>query len=435
MSSIKIDVSANTISNTENKTTKKLPFILLCTLFLLWAVGNNLNDILLPQFQSAFSLNNFQAGLIQSSFYFGYFLVPIPAGLVMNRFGYKAGILFGLFFYAIGATMFVPAAHLMNYSLFLFSLFIIAAGLGFLETAANPFVMVLGPRKSQGFRINAAQSCNSFGAILAVLFGQSLILNGVNHKSATDIAAMSADKLAAYNASLVSTVQMPYLIIATVVIIIAIFITLTKFPNMNESSSSEGTKNIPLKEAVKYLVKIKHWRWAVLSQFCYVGAQTAIWSYMIRYAVVELKVSPANGANYLTATMFCFFIGRVTGTYLMKKFPEEKILSVFSFISALLCAASVIFGGKIGLLAIVLSSAFMSIQYPTIFSIGIKDLGKYTKIGSSFIVMGIIGGGLVTPAMGYVSDISNRLPTAELIPTLCFVVIFIFATFKSNVSN
>ena len=201
-----------------------IPFALLCSLFFLWAVANNLNDILLPQFQQAFTLTNFQAGLIQSAFYFGYFIIPIPAGMLMKKFSYKAGILTGLFLYACGAALFWPAAEVMNYTLFLIGLFIIAAGLGCLETAANPFVTVLGPESGGHFRLNLAQTFNSFGAIIAVVFGQSLILSNVPHQPQEVLDKMTPEQLSAWKHSLVLSVQTPYMIIVAIVLLVALLI-------------------------------------------------------------------------------------------------------------------------------------------------------------------------------------------------------------------
>ena len=184
------------------------------------------------------------------------------------------------------------------------------------------------------------------------------------------------------------------------------------------------------------LARIRHWRWAVLAQFCYVGAQTACWSYLIRYAVEEIPGMTAGfAANYLTGTMVCFFIGRFTGTWLISRFAPHKVLAAYALIAMALCLISAFAGGHVGLIALTLCSAFMSIQYPTIFSLGIKNLGQDTKYGSSFIVMTIIGGGIVTPVMGFVSDAAGNIPTAELIPALCFAVIFIFARFRSQTAT
>ena len=407
-----------------------IPFALLCSLFFLWAVANNLNDILLPQFQQAFTLTNFQAGLIQSAFYFGYFIIPIPAGILMKKLSYKAGIITGLFLYALGA-----AAEIMNYTLFLVGLFIIAAGLGCLETAANPFVTVLGPESSGHFRLNLAQTFNSFGAIIAVVFGQSLILSNVPHQSQDVLDKMSPEQLSAYKHSLVLSVQTPYMIIVAIVLLVALLIMLTKFPALQSDNHSDA-KQGSFSASLSRLARIRHWRWAVLAQFCYVGAQTACWSYLIRYAVEEIPGMTAGfAANYLTGTMVCFFIGRFTGTWLISRFAPHKVLAAYALIAMALCLISAFAGGHVGLIALTLCSAFMSIQYPTLFSLGIKTLGQDTKYGSSFIVMTIIGGGIVTPVMGFVSDAAGNIPTAELIPALCFAVIFIFARFRSQTAT
>ena len=403
-----------------------IPFALLCSLFFLWAVANNLNDILLPQFQ---------AGLIQSAFYFGYFIIPIPAGILMKKLSYKAGIITGLFLYALGAALFWPAAEIMNYTLFLVGLFIIAAGLGCLETAANPFVTVLGPESSGHFRLNLAQTFNSFGAIIAVVFGQSLILSNVPHQSQDVLDKMSPEQLSAYKHSLVLSVQTPYMIIVAIVLLVALLIMLTKFPALQSDNHSDA-KQGSFSASLSRLARIRHWRWAVLAQFCYVGAQTACWSYLIRYAVEEIPGMTAGfAANYLTGTMVCFFIGRFTGTWLISRFAPHKVLAAYALIAMALCLISAFAGGHVGLIALTLCSAFMSIQYPTIFSLGIKNLGQDTKYGSSFIVMTIIGGGIVTPVMGFVSDAAGNIPTAELIPALCFAVIFIFARFRSQTAT
>ncbi|EHR1892875.1 L-fucose:H+ symporter permease [Escherichia coli] len=400
-----------------------IPFALLCSLFFLWAVANNLNDILLPQFQQAFTLTNFQAGLIQSAFYFGYFIIPIPAGILMKKLSYKAGIITGLFLYAFGAALFWPAAEIMNYTLFLVGLFIIAAGLGCLETAANPFVTVLGPESSGHFRLNLAQTFNSFGAIIAVVFGQSLILSNVPHQSQDVLDKMSPEQLSAYKHSLVLSVQTPYMIIVAIVLLVALLIMLTKFPALQSDNHSDA-KQGSFSASLSRLARIRHWRWAVLAQFCYVGAQTACWSYLIRYAVEEIPGMTAGfAANYLT------------GTWLISRFAPHKVLAAYALIAMALCLISAFAGGHVGLIALTLCSAFMSIQYPTIFSLGIKNLGQDTKYGSSFIVMTIIGGGIVTPVMGFVSDAAGNIPTAELIPALCFAVIFIFARFRSQTAT
>lgn len=222
------------------------------------------------------------------------------------------------------------------------------------------------------------------------------------------------------------------MIIVAVVLLVALLIMLTKFPALQSDDHSDANQS-SFSASLARLVRVRHWRWAVLAQFCYVGAQTACWSYLIRYAIEEIPgMTPGFAANYLTGTMVCFFIGRFSGTWLISRFAPHKVLAAYALLAMLLCLISAFSGGHVGLLALTLCSAFMSIQYPTIFSLGIKNLGQDTKYGSSFIVMTIIGGGIVTPVMGFVSDAAGNIPTAELVPALCFAVIFIFARFRSQ---
>lgn len=225
------------------------------------------------------------------------------------------------------------------------------------------------------------------------------------------------------------------MIIVAIVLLVALLIVCTRFPSLQSDDHSDSAQSTFL-ASLSRLMRIRHWRWAVLAQFCYVGAQTACWSYLIRYAIEEIPGMTAGfAANYLTGTMVCFFIGRFTGTWLIRRFAPHSVLAVYALIAMLLCLLSAFSGGHVGLLALTLCSAFMSIQYPTIFSLGIKQLGQDTKYGSSFIVMTIIGGGIVTPVMGFVSDAAGNIPTAELVPALCFAIIFIFARFRSQAAT
>ncbi|QPN37992.1 L-fucose:H+ symporter permease [Salmonella enterica] len=239
--------------------------------FFLWAVANNLNDILLPQFQQAFTLTNFQAGLIQSAFLFRLFRHSNSRWNFDEKNSViKQGLSPDFFLYAFGAALFWPAAEIMNYTLFLIGLFIIAAGLGCLETAANPFVTVLGPESGGHFRLNLAQTFNSFGAIIAVVFGQSLILSNVPHQSQEALDKMTPDQLSAYKHSLVLSVQTPYMIIVAIVLVVALLIMLTKFPALQSDDHSDAKQSSFL-SSLSRLIRIRHWRWAVLAQFCYVG--------------------------------------------------------------------------------------------------------------------------------------------------------------------
>ena len=257
----------------------------------------------------------------------------------------------------------------------------------------------------------------------------------VPHQPQEVLDKMTPEQLSAWKHSLVLSVQTPYMIIVAIVLLVALLIVCTRFPSLQSDDHSDSAQSTFFASLTR-LMRIRHWRWAVLAQFCYVGAQTACWSYLIRYAIEEIPGMTAGfAANYLTATMVCFFIGRFTGTWLIRRFAPHNVLAIYAFIAMLLCLLSAFSGGHVGLLALTLCSAFMSIQYPTIFSLGIKHLGQDTKYGSSFIVMTIIGGGIVTPVMGFVSDAAGNIPTAELVPALCFAIIFIFARFRSQAAT
>ena len=296
------------------------PFALIVALFFLWGMANNLNDILIAQFKKAFTLSDFRAGLVQSAFYLGYFLLAIPAGMFTRRFGYKGAVVVGLLLYACGAFLFWPAAQLRTYGMFLLALFVLASGLAFLETSANPFATVLGPPETAAQRLNLAQAFNPLGSITGVVIGQQFIFSGIEHTPA-DIAAMSVAERAAYLASESTAVQLPYLVIGLVVVGWASLILVTRFPNTDQHAT-----NVHHGSALQ-LRSLRHnsrFVLAVVAQFFYVGAQVGIWSYLIRYVQATLPGTPQKlAANFLTASLIAFMVGRFTGTALMRRaFPE-----------------------------------------------------------------------------------------------------------------
>ena len=395
-----------------------LAFACVTALFFLWAIAHNFNDILIKQFQKALDLTRMQSGLVQTAFYFGYFLMALPAGVVMRRFGFKNGIIAGLGLYAIGAILFFPAAEVQNFSFFLFALFVIAAGLTFLETAANPYITVMGDPERSAQRLNFAQSFNGLGAFLAPFVGGALIFSGIEY-SPEEITQMAPDALAAYRASEARAVQTPYLGLAAITTILAVVIFLIPFPKLEHESESQRWFD-------KSVLKFRHLRWAVVAQFFYVGAQVGIWSYFINF-VQDLTDTPEKtAANYLGFSLIAFMIGRFTGTALMRYVEPQRLLVVYAVVNVLLCLASLATDGMTAVIALGATSFFMSVMFPTIFALGIKDIGEHAKIGSSLVVMAIIGGALFPPAMGLVSDASDSIQFAMLIPAVCFAVVFLF---------
>jgi FHS family L-fucose permease-like MFS transporter len=399
------------------------PLALIVSLFFLWGVANNLNDVLVAQFKKAFTLSDFQAGLVQSAFYLGYFLVAIPAGIFMRRFGYKAAVVFGLLLYGAGALLFWPAAATATYGSFLIGLFVIAAGLAFLETSANPYVTLLGPRESAASRLNLAQAFNPLGSITGVLIGQHFIFTGVE-RSPAELATMDAIARDAYMKSEAAAVQMPYLVIGLGVIAWAVIIGVTRFPR----TATNGDVGTSERGVIGRLLRDGRFMAAVAAQFFYVGAQVAVFSYMIRYAQATMPgTADKAAANYITAGLLCFMAGRFAGAAIMKYLQPARVLSTFAIINVVLAVIAAFVPGHVGIYALVASSFFMSIMYPTIFALGVEGRGDTErKFGASLLVMSIVGGAVVTAAMGATSD-RLGIAHAMLVPMLCFVAIFLFA--------
>ncbi len=399
-----------------------LPFALVTSLFFLWAIGVNLNDILIPHLKKAFSLTDFQSSLVQSAFFGGYFLAALPAGWLMQRIGYKRGILTGLLICATGALLFVPAASVRTYGCFLFALFVMACGQSFLEVAANPYVTRLGPPESSERRLNFAQSFNSVGAVVTPLLGAAFILSGIEH-TPSELAAMSPDQLLAYRASEANMVKLPYLAITGIFLCVAILIFFSHLPEIRESRESDQSSSAHLSGVWTHAHLIK----GVVAQFFYVGAQVGVASFIIRFAEHEIPGTHEKvAAHYLQLHMLGFMLGRFAGSAIMKKIPAANLLSIFAA-GSLACLVLVsVASGQVPVWAVVLVGFFHSIMFPTIFALSLRDLGAYTKLGSSLLVMAIIGGAAVPAVMGRISDASN-IQRAFVVPLICHVYILYFA--------
>ena len=412
--------TGTTAAGGSQKTTSYvLPLILIVSLFFMWGMGASINDILIQQFKKSFVLTDFQSGLVQSAFYLGYFLLAIPASLIMRRFNYKTGILIGLLLFATGAFLFYPAAEKASYGFFLFALFVIASGLTFLETAGNPYVSALGDPSTATFRLNLAQSFNPIGCITGILIGQNFILSGIEY-SKEQLANISPEAVKAYYSSEVHAVQTPYLIIGIVIIAAALVILLTKFPVVkDEETHGQSTPA----QTLKFIFGKRHFKLAVMAQFFYIGAQVCIWSFLIRYIQGTIPGTPEKtAANFLTLSLVVFTAGRFIGTAILKRIKGHNLLWIYAVINLALISIALIFPGTIGLWALVATSFFMSIMYPTIFSLGIRDLGEHTKLAASVLVMAIIGGALITPIMGLAS-VHFGIGKAIVVPFLCFLVV------------
>lgn len=400
-----------------------LPLVLVTSLFFLWAIGVNINDILIQHFKKAFGLTDFQSSWIQAAFFGGYFLAALPAGWLMQRLGYKRGILIGLLACATGAALFIPAASVRVYGFFLFALFVMACGQSVLEVAANPYVTTLGPEQSSERRLNLAQSFNSVGAVLVALLGSRFILSGIEHTPA-ELAAMSPAQILAYRVSEANMVKTPYLYISGIFLFVALLIFLTRLPEIHGRNIDGGrTAETTLSGTLRFPHLIK----GVAAQFFYVGAQVGVASFIIRFIEFTLPgTHEKTAAHYLQAHLAGFMIGRFTGSAIMKHIAAPRLLSGFAAGSFMSLLVVLFASGTAPAWAIVLIGFFHSIMFPTIFALGIKSLGPYTKLGSSLLVMSIIGGAAMPAIMGRISDAWN-IQHAFLVPLICHAYVFYFA--------
>jgi FHS family L-fucose permease-like MFS transporter len=345
----------------------------------------------------------------------------------MRRYGYKAGIVLGLALYACGAFLFYPAAQARTYGLFLAALFVIASGLSFLETSANPFVTVLGPAQSAERRLNLAQAFNPLGSITGILVGRFFIFSGVEYRP-DQIESMPRAARDAYFAAESTAVETPYLALGVVVALLALLIEFTRFAAVAQPQDALG----PARTTLRGLIHQKGYAFAVAAQFFYVGAQVGVWSYLIRYAQGTIPGTPEKrAADFLVISLLAFMIGRFVGTGLMRVIAPARLLAAFSIANIVLTALAIGFPGRIGLYCLIASSFFMSIMFPTIFALALRGLGESRKLASSILVMSIVGGAILTPLMGAVSGYAG-IHWSMAVPLLCFIVVLRFATYTNT---
>lgn len=385
-----------------------VPFILVTSLFFLWGLANILNSALISHFQPLFNISRSMALLVETAFYFGYFLIAVPAGLFMEKQGYKRGIILGLLLYAAGAFLFIPAAETLTFGFFLCALFVIAGGLAFLETAANPYVTILGNPKTATQRLNLSQSFNGVALIVGPVLASQLIFAGNEGELVT---LASKQKAAA-------AVIVPYIGIGAVVLLVAFLFSLTKMPEPAKGAKLRFNSSI---------FKHKHLTRGVIAQFFYVGAQASIWGLTIDYVIHLLPgvSKEAASGTYLAVGTFLFVAGRFIGTFLMSYIKENKLLWVFAFCAFIFCLFGIYSGGQLAVYSILGLNFFMSIMFPTIFALGVKDLGEHTKLGSSLIIMAIVGGAALPPIVGAISD-RYGIQISFWIPALCFLVVMYY---------
>ncbi|MDF9797797.1 FHS family L-fucose permease-like MFS transporter [Catalinimonas alkaloidigena] len=405
----------------NNQKTPLLPFILITSLFLMWGLANNMTDTLLAAFKKIMSMSDFQTSWIQLAFYGSYFCLALPAALYIKRFTYKSGVLLGLGMFIVGSMLFYPASQTMVYGHFLAALFVLAGGLSILETAANPYIIAMGPEKSGTRRLNLAQAFNPIGSIVGVLLSKVFILSQLNEASAESRALMSAEELKDIQASELSAVMGPYVGVAFILLLLWIIIAITKMPK----ASDEG-HNLQLAATFARLFKRSNYVWGVAAQFFYVGAQIGVWSYTIRYVMLELDVNEELAADYYLAALVLFMVSRFIFTALMKYISPGNLLSILAFLASALSLVVMTVGGIVGVYALVAISACMSLMFPTIYGLAVRGLGNDTKIGGSGLIMAILGGAVLTAVQGQLSDLSGSIRLAYIVPLLCFIIVAIY---------
>jgi FHS family L-fucose permease-like MFS transporter len=402
-----------------------LAVVLVTALFFLWGIPNNLNDILIRQFMKSFPITRLEAGLVQSAFYMGYFLLALPSAFYMRRFGYKAGFITGLVLFGTGTFLFWPASLIGRYSPFLIALFIMAAGLAFLETASNTFIALAGPAESSERRLNVSQAFNPLGSITGAWIGTTFILSGIE-LSPTKIASLkSAGRYASYLHGETLRVVSPYIILGVVALVLACVIGGIKFPVLQSDEVATTTE----RQGMMHLLANKHLLFSIVAQFFYVGAQVGTWSYFIQYVQQFTGQNEKTGGYLLTGTLVMFGLGRFSSAAIMKHVQPARLMGVYSLINIVLVATAVLHPGWGGVWAIFVTSFFMSLMYPTIFALGLHGLGEDSKVGGSLLVMAIIGGAVLTPVMGIIADKSLNLALSYSVPLVGYVVIACYSFF------
>lgn len=407
----------------ENKQTKRsdiLPLVVIFSLFFIWAISSNLLPTMIRQLMKTCELNTFQASFTETAYWLAYFIFPIPIAMFMKRYSYKAGIIFGLLIAAVGGFLFLPAAIIKSYWAYLTIFFIIATGMCFLETAANPYVTALGDPATASRRLNLAQSFNGLGAFIAAMFLSKLVLSGYNYTRET-LPADFPNGWEGYIQFETDAMKVPYIILAVVLVVVAVIITFSKLPKIKEGEHFEGDtekgKLIDFK-----VLKRPHLRKGVIAQFFYNGGQTAINSLFLVYCCVYVGMEESIATTFFGLYMLAFLLGRWIGTLLMAKFRPQNMLVVYAVMNVLLCGVIMIFGGMVGLYAMLAVSFFMSIMYPTQFSLALQDLGENTKSGSAFLVMAIVGNALLPQLTAYIMHRNEMFyQIAYIVPLICFI--------------
>jgi FHS family L-fucose permease-like MFS transporter len=404
------------IKFTERKYVIILLFV--TTLFMLWGIAITLGDVLNRHFQNVLHISKSRSGLVQLSIFGAYAVMGIPAGLFMRRFGYKKGVLLGLFLYSAGAFLFVPAANAESFNFFRLALFILACGLATLETVAHPFVASLGDQRTSDQRINFSQAFNGLGGVIGPAIGSYFILKtGQEHSN-----------------DLISVKHL-YIVIGSVIALIGIVFSFVKVPALTDPHIvATDSYAVALENHIeKKLFHHKHFIFAAIAQLFNVAAQGGTWAYFINYGHEIIHLTDEKAGYFFSLSMIMMMAGRFAGTFLMRYIAPNKLLSVFALANIVMCIIVAQGFGWASFIALLFINFFFSIMFPTIFSLGLKNLGKQTQQASSFIVMGVVGGGIFPPIMGLIAN--HNVATAYYLPIVCYAVIFLFGFTYSHLNR
>jgi MFS transporter, FHS family, L-fucose permease len=420
-------VSTNAPLNSSGEN-KNYTFALsvLTSLFFMWGFITCLNDILIPHLKAVFTLNYTQAMLIQFCFFTAYFVMSLPSGYIVEKIGYKKGIVLGLIIAGIGCLMFYPAASIRSYGLFLTAFFVLASGITLLQVAANPYVTILGKPETASSRLNLTQAFNSLGTTIAPIFGSMLILS-VAVKSVETLSGMSAEELAAYQLTEAAAVQNPYVILALVLFVIAGVFAVIKLPIVEAAESQEATST--LDNAVTASNRTSAWQYphlvlGAVGIFVYVGAEVSIGSFLVNFLGEKniAGLAEADAGKYVSFYWGGAMIGRFVGAAVMQKLKPGKVLAAAAIIAASLVVITMLSSGSVAMWLILSVGLFNSIMFPCIFSLGVAGLGKHTGQGSGILCMAIVGGALIPLLQGFLAD-SIGIQKAFFLPVLCYLFI------------
>lgn len=408
-------------------------FILVSLIFPLWGAAASLNDILITQFKSVFLLNDTATAFVQSAFYGGYFLIAIPASLIIKKNSYKFAIMTGLLFYIVGCSMFFPASHLATYSMFLVAIFAIAVGLSFLETSCDTYSSMLGPKKSANMRLNISQTLVPLGDITGIILGKYLIFGSVGNLQAKMSVMHGAERIA-YGEKMLQLTLMPYKYILIVLVAILVIFALTPMPRAKAAEAGKQEEAKPgLPETIRYLSHNKRYMKGVMAQFFYAGVQTAVWSFTIRLALnLNSHITDSAASTFMIYSYIAWFVGKLVANFFLSRCSITKVLTWFSALGTLCLVVSFTVPSMLAVYAAIMTSFFFGPEWPTIYAHTLDAITekKYTETGGAIIVMALIGGAIIPAIQGAVSDISGSMQFSFIVSAIGYLIITLYFYFE-----